>query len=305
MYGYDEKTTMKISLGSWAFSFGSYARKPVPFQDIAVRLAKAGYDGVEISGFAPQVTLEAYPTVASRKELVDFISSHGLGISGFDPDLSAVNPAMEGNSGKYLDLFRENLELAADLGAPSIRVDSGAAPGSIEEPLCEAAFHRVASVWRDCAAVAEGAGVRMVWEFEPGFVFNRPHDVVRMHQEVRHPNFSILFDTSHAYMCGVVGARQHSGADVVEGGITGFLDMLHGRIGAVHVIDSDGTLHHDETSTHRPFGEGLIDFPKVAPKLLTLPGIDWWTVDLCFWPNAWEQIEPSLSYLRALLRDRK
>lgn len=293
---------MKISLGSWAFSFGSYARNPIPFRDIVHRLADAGYDGIEICGFDPQVSPECYPSKSARRELAEFIADQGLGISGFDPDLSQVNPTIAGNRDRYLDLFRSNLELAVDLECPSMRVDSGAAPGSIDEPLCESAFHHVASVWRDCATIAEGAGVRVVWEFEPGFVFNRPHEIIRMHQEVRHPNFSILFDTAHAYMCGVVGARQQGNRDVVDGGIAGFLDMLHGRIGAVHIIDSDGTLHEDETSTHRPFGEGLIDFPALAPRMLALPGIDWWTVDLSFWPDAWKLIDPSLAFVRNLTR---
>ncbi|MFW5769459.1 MAG: sugar phosphate isomerase/epimerase, partial [Spirochaetota bacterium] len=53
---------------------------------------------------------------------------------------------------------------------------------------------------------------------------------------------------------------------------------------------SDGTLHDDETSTHAPFGEGILDFDKLMPELVQNSGVphDWWTVDLCFWPDAWE-----------------
>jgi sugar phosphate isomerase/epimerase len=140
-----------------------------------------------------------------------------------------------------------------------------------------------------------------VWEFEPGFVFNKPEEIVRMHQEVRHPNFSIMFDTSHAYMCGVKGARQHGKRDVLPGGVAEFLDKLQGRIGAIHLIDSDGTLHHDETSTHRPFGEGLIDFDRLAPKLLSVPNIEWWTIDMCFWAGSWDLVDASRQFVAGLL----
>jgi sugar phosphate isomerase/epimerase len=122
-----------------------------------------------------------------------------------------------------------------------------------------------------------------------------------MHQEVRHPNFSVVFDTSHAYMCAVAGARQHGRRDVLAGGIEEFLNKLQGRIGAVHLTDSDGTLHRDETSTHRPFGEGLIDFERLAPKLLAVPDIEWWTVDMCFLARSWELVDSSREFLAGLL----
>jgi len=44
--------------------------------------------------------------------------------------------------------------------------------------------------------------------------------VVAMHKQVDHPNFLIMFDTCHAYMCGVVGARQHGAREVLAGGVS-------------------------------------------------------------------------------------
>ena len=142
----------------------------------------------------------------------------------------------------------------------------------------------------------------MVWEFEPGYLFNKPSEVVRLHEKVGHPNFHVLFDTSHAYLCGVVGARQHGPPERLEGGVKEFLNLLAGRIGAIHLIDSDGSLHADETSTHCPFGEGNIDFKSLAPELKKVPGIDWWCIDLCFWPGSWDLAESSLQFVRKLLK---
>ena len=112
----------------------------------------------------------------------------------------------------------------------------------------------------------------------------------------------MLFDTSHAYMCGVVGARHHGHKEKLNGGVKEFLNMLSWRIGAIHVIDSDGTLHGDETSTHCPFDEGNIDFQALAPDLKLVPDIDWWCIDLCFLPDAWSLIEPSHEFDRKLLK---
>jgi sugar phosphate isomerase/epimerase len=292
---------LKISFGSWAFSFGPWAADPVPFE-VAVRmLADAGYDGVDISGFPPHVTLERYATKQSRTAVARLLADHGLGISGYAADFCSACPSATGNELRYLELLKRNLELCVDIGSPSLRVDTVAAPGSIPDDEYEDAFHRVAGLWGEAAAFAAAANVKLVWEFEPGFAFNKPGEVIRMHQEVRHPNFSILFDTTHAYMCAVVGARQHDKKDVLAGGIEEFLDKLQGRIGAIHLNDSDGTLHHDETSTHRPIGEGLIDFERLAPKLLRIPNIEWWTVDLSFLAGSWALAESSRRFLAGLL----
>ena len=292
---------MKISLGSWAFSFGPWAADPVPFDAIVRHLAAAGFDGIDICGFPPHVTLEKYPDSQSRKELARFIADEGMGISGYAGDFYSVSPIAAGNETRYRDMMKRNIEMCADLGSPSLRVDTVAAPGSIPDKEYDQDFHRIALLWSEGAALAEAAGVRLVWEFEPGFAFNKPGEIIRMHQEVRHPNFSVLFDTAHAYMCSVVGARQHDQRDVLVGGVEEFLDKLQGRIGAIHLIDSDGTLMHDETSTHRPFGEGLIDFDHLAPKLLRVPGIDWWTIDMSFWPDSWNLVASSRAFVARLV----
>jgi len=292
---------MKISLGSWAFSFGPFADDPIPFEKTVRRLSEAGFDGIEICGFPPHITLDRYPATESRRKLVSFLRDHRLGVSGYAADFTSVNPVKPGNKGKYLDLVRRNVEMCADIGSPCIRVDTIAAPGSIEDSAYQAAFDRLANVWREAADIAQQAGVRMVWEFEPGFSFNKPSEVLAMHQKVGHANFFIMFDTSHAYMCAVAGARQHGAKETLPGGVAEFLEKLKGRIGAIHLIDSDGTLHGDETSTHRPFGEGFIDFAGLAPKLLEVPKIEWWCIDMCFWAASWDLVEPSLKFVRNLL----
>jgi sugar phosphate isomerase/epimerase len=292
---------MKFSLGSWAFSFGPFADNPIPFEKTVKRLSDAGYDGIEICGFPPHVTFDKYPDAASRKELVKFLRDHKLGVSGYAADFTSVNPVATENKQKYLDLFERNTQMCVDIGSPAIRVDSIAAPGSIEEKDYQAAFDRLADVWSSAAGIAQKAGIRLNWEFEPGFAFNKPSEILAMHAKVAHPNFNLMFDTSHAYMCAVVGARQHGAKETLPGGVPELLKKLKGRIGAIHLIDSDGTLHGDETSTHRPFGEGYIDFRAVAPQLLAVPNIDWWCIDMCFWAGSWELVESSLAYVRDLI----
>lgn len=280
-------------MGSWAFTFGPNASDPRPFPEVAQRLANAGYDGIEICGFPPHVTLESYPTAASRKELSRFLDGLGLGISGYSADFTTTSPLDPANHEEYLDLFRRLTELCHDIGSPSIRFDTMTAPGCLPDSEYNAGFHRLADLWRDCADIAREAEVTMLWEFEPGFVFNKPSEVLGMHEKVGHPWFRVLFDTAHAYMSAIVGARQHGSAELLEGGLTELIDMLHGAIGGVHIVDSDGTLWADDTSTHLIPGEGLVPFGEITPKLLALPHVKWWCVDLSFHPGAWDRIEAS------------
>ena len=103
-----------------------------------------------------------------------------------------------------------------------------------------------------------------------------------------------MFDTCHAYMVGVVASRQTGGPrETVEGGVLGFAKRLRGTINHIQLIDSDGTLHDNHTSTHTPFGEGKVDFGPVLIELDQQGSVkhDWWTIDLCFWPDAWPGTE--------------
>src|SRR5262249_30418274 len=159
-----------------------------------------------------------------------FLQDKHLGVSGYAADFTTVNPLAAHNSRRYLDLFRRQLEMCVDLTSPTLRVDTIAAPGSIDDREYNACFDRLAALWRESAEIAQAAGIRMVWEFEPGFAFNKPSEILALHRRVNHPNFRILFDTCHAYMCAVEGARQHSPRETLPGGPPELLRKLDGRI---------------------------------------------------------------------------
>jgi sugar phosphate isomerase/epimerase len=91
--------------------------------------------------------------------------------------------------------------------------------------------------------------------------------------------------------------------ETLPGGTLDLLQRLHGKVGHVHFIDSDNTLHNDETSTHAPFGQGVLNFDELIPEVLAsgLP-TNWWTIDLCFWPNAWEVTADAKAFLDRMAR---
>jgi sugar phosphate isomerase/epimerase len=141
--------------------------------------------------------------------------------------------------------------------------------------------------------MAADHGLYVTWEFEPGFAFNKPSDIQRVLDRLPHDNFGVLYDTCHGQMVAVVGARQEGQKETLPGGQLELIRRLSGRINHIHLIDSDDTCHkdvagNDETSSHPPFGLGHLDFDALVPALAKEKvGHDWWTVDLCFWPDAW------------------
>jgi sugar phosphate isomerase/epimerase len=147
---------------------------------------------------------------------------------------------------------------------------------------------RAVETWKVCAKEAADKGIYVTWEFEPGFAFNKPSDIFRILDEVNSDDFGVMYDACHAHMIAAVGARQPGQKETLPGGAVELAQRLKGKINHIHLIDSDGTLHDDETSTHAPFGDGILDFDALVPVLLD-SGIkhDWWTIDLCFWPDAW------------------
>jgi len=221
-------------------------------------------------------------------------------VSGYAGNFTAVPPALAEKQA-YIDEFKKQVEMCVDIGSPKLRVDTVSPPPYPEGMSPDDAMKKIAEVWHDCAALAADANVQMVWEFEPGFAFNKPSEVVKLHEMVDHPNFGILLDTCHAHMCAVVCARQAEPKEKLEGGTVEFIRMLKGKIGHIHLIDSDETLHDDETSTHAPFGTGVLNFDELMPEILKAGYTDdWWTIDLCFWPQAWEVTADAKKFVDAL-----
>ncbi len=287
----------KFSLGSWAFSFGPFESNPWSFEAFLNYCAEAGYDGIEINGFRPHPHPEDYNTTEKRQTLKKEIADKGLGISGYAPDFRHV-PAAVVPKADHLQAIDTMLAFCQDLDIHILRVDTISPPDELPEDEYKLRFDRLADTWNAAAQRCQEAGVRLVWEFEPGFWLNKPSEIKAIVEAVNHPNFKVLFDTSHAYMCSVVGARQTGKREVLEGGVVELAGMLSGHIGHFHLIDSDGTLHDEETSSHIPFGEGHIDFVEVIQAIRDeVEPLDWWCFDFCFCPTTEKDAKKAIPFV--------
>jgi sugar phosphate isomerase/epimerase len=297
----------KISIGSWAYVFNQ--AEEVSFHKILHRLHDLKLDGVELGSFGKHPTPGSHPTRASRLALRKEVADHGLRFSGIAVDLWAFKkpgPSVLGDDPTpYLAAFQGFLQFAADLWIPTIRVDSVEPPDHFATTGTDPklGMERIVAVWDKCCKMAADHGVGVTWEFEPGFAFNKPSEIVEIVDRVRakgNANFGVMYDTCHAHMVAAVGARQPGTKETLPDGAVGLLQMLKGRINHIHIIDSDGTLNEHQTSTHNPFGTGQLNFDVLFPELMKVKaGHDWWTIDLCFWPDAWNVTADAKKYLDA------
>ena len=294
----------RSSIGSWAYTIGPYGSNPIDFETVCKTLKSLGFDGVELGGFPPHPNPGnpngpndsfpgAMPEKSQRAELKAQMKDYGLGFSGLAANLWGEQLLNTDDHTKYIAEFDKNSQFASDVGIGGVRVDMVQPPTIHRDVDYNTLLQRAAKAWKACADIAASRGQYVAWEFEPGFAFNKPSDVIRVHDAVNKPNFGLMYDTCHGQMVGVIGARQE-GEKEVFGNQVEFIKKLHGRINHIHVIDSDNKCHkdakgEDETSAHPPFGLGILDFNEIMPELVKASRLthDWWTVDLCFWPDAW------------------
>lgn len=296
-------STPRLSIGSWAFSFGPFESEPWPLSRVLRFAADAGYDGVELNGFRPHAHPDDYETPERCRELMDEVQGLGLGVSGYAPDFTALPPA-EVETEDYLAALRKCLAFCNRCGIGTLRVDTVSPPVGMPRDAYEERFARLVRTWQAAAEEAARTGVLMVWEFEPGFWLSKPSEVKRLAESVGHENFKLLFDTSHAYMGAVVGARHTGRKETLPGGVVEYAAALGDLVGHLHLIDSDGTLHDDETSTHAPFGSGRVDFKQVLSAMKpVIAGLPWWCVDLCFWAEAEAAGTEGAAFVRDLMEE--
>jgi sugar phosphate isomerase/epimerase len=284
--------TKKISIGSWAYAF---LDTPILLPDVVRKLSELKYDGISMGGFEPHAAPKLYDTDEKRAELARLLKDNNLEVADYAVDLWSVDAVQDPEA--WIALFKESSDFAKKMGWNTIRIDTGSKNVAVPEGMTyEQVRDIVVANFKTVAQYAAGNGQQVVWEFEPGFVINEPKYILETYDRVGEPNFSILFDTCHGYMC--AGGANHIEPSPLEGGVLEFIDMLKGRIGFVHVIDSDGTLNRDNTSTHAPFGTGVLNFDEIIPALVAAgyKG-DWWAIDLCECPDAWEETAASKAFV--------
>ena len=288
----------KISRGSWCLAFGF---DPMPTLEQVVKVLSAfEYDGIELAGFFDHATVEKYPDAASRKKLVQWITEeHGLELVGYAPgpygDFGRLPWATGSDEvvAEYEKCFEEYLKFCVDCGIPSMRVDPGDFGPLAHDADYDKVWDRVVTVFRKHAQRGREEGVEMLWELESGQIFVKPSEAVKLLNDVGDDNLKLMYDIGHVEACAVLAHNQVQPQERLAGGQLEFVEMMKGKIGHMHVCDTDSNTWHNAFGTHLGIGKGIIDFDALIPAVVDAGYTGtWWSVDAIpmnadSWADTW------------------
>lgn len=269
----------KVSISSWAI--------PQNIHELCKGAKALGFDGISLGGFPPY---GANPDLLDTDEKIEdykrAFTENDMEVADFAIDVWDYDALTQTDA--WRAAFTRQLQFVKKFGLTNVvRFDTDSKPELPDGMTYAEVKQFYIKNFKEMAKEAAALDLQLVWEFEPGFIINEPRSIIEVCKAVNEPNFKLLFDTCHAYNC-ALGLNAIE-PDILEGGVMEFIEMAKGLIGWVHVIDADGTLNHDNTSEHVPFGKGKINFDEVIPALMEVGEFEgeWWAIDLCEWPDAW------------------
>ena len=167
--------------------------------EILDRLPGYGYEGVELRGLGPDLDLTQSPAfaVSAVEETRRRFADAGLAVCGLDTSCSFTDPEPAARA-RNLDEGRRAIDLAAALGAPTIRVFGGGIGAEAER---SEAVKRVASALVELGDYAAAAGtVRVVLETHDAF--STGVQVAEVLGQASHPRVRALWDLHHPFRQG-------------------------------------------------------------------------------------------------------
>lgn len=216
------------------------------------------------------------------QQVNDLLKRYWLRVSQFScsPDLCHPDPIKRAEE---VRLLKEHIAIAAQLGAPSVRVTAGQAhPGLTRE---QGIKNTVESL-RECLKVADEYGVYLAfenhykdyfWEYPD---FSQPHDVfLEIMNQMRDTSLKVNFDCSNPIM---------NGEDPIP-----LLKQVVDRVVQVHSGDRATYGQY----THAASGEGLVNYPELFGVLQDAGYNGWLSIEYNR-PDEPEGLERSFNYIR-------
>jgi len=161
------------------------------WQRIVTEAQRMGYNGVELRFVADQRNLLDTPELqkavlpTTKQQLKDA----GVAICCVDTSVLLVN-----RDDAMIEAGKRHVDLAAELGAPFVRVFGGAFPKEITQDV---ALRTAADNFRALAEYASGKKVRVLVETHDDF--SSSESVAQLLKRTNHPNTGILWDIHHPY----------------------------------------------------------------------------------------------------------
>lgn len=237
------------------FAFSTNAFRRYNLLDAIEALAGLGYEGIEIMADTPH----AYPPHLAEKdlgEIRDALQRHGLEVSNINAFMlhaegdtwhpSWIEQDAELRARRIVHTLR-CIDLAAELGAPSISTEPGGPPGGLTRARGLALFREGLLQVRDHA---RDKGVRVLIEPEPDLLIENSSQFREFFESLDPDAFGLNFDIGHFFCVGedpvqlvrdlrevtyhyhledIAGDRRHHHLMPGEGAVDlkGVLDAIH------------------------------------------------------------------------------
>lgn len=193
---------MKYSFNTWAYSHFPCWVPAYSFEETISRLAKIGYDGVEI-GCAQPHAWPYYIDSARRKEMRKVINDNGIAISSMLPAPGG------GPGGNIASNLKEEREWTKQYWKDCI--DLGLEIGDCKTLLCVCGWYIYGTKERDAwnwamdgigevADYAQKSGVTLMLEptATDSNLVESCEDAINMMEDINKDNIKLMFDTTHA-----------------------------------------------------------------------------------------------------------
>lgn len=236
---------MKLSFNTWVYSSFPVWVPAYPLDEVIRRLARIGYDGIEIGAAAPH----AFPDYLTRDRIAEIrglLDDNGIACSSMLPapgggpgfNVASPDPAERAAA---IDQYKKVADLCHAWGAPTLMYVAGWQIFGTDR--------KQAWDWSATALeqIADHAGSDLTVAVEPtsadSNLIDSCDDLLQIIEQVDRPNVAAMFDTYHTLYRNEVP--------------TDYVHRLGPRLKHIHLAD----VNRD------PPGSGVVDYPSLIEAL--------------------------------------
>ena len=239
---------MKLAFNTWVYSSFPVWVPAYPLEEVIKRIARIGYDGIEIGAASPHAYPE-YLTKERRREIRQVLDDNGLALSSMLPapgggpgfNVASANPLERAGA---IDQYKQVAELCAEWGGKTLLYVAG---WQVYGTSREQAWAWSREALLEIADFARPLGITVAVEptSSDSNLVDSCDDLITMLAEVGRPNVKAMFDTFHTLYRNEVP--------------TDYVHRLGRDLAHIHLADVN----------REPPGSGVVDYRSLLDALKT------------------------------------